>query len=33
MYMEVFNYGKKENNEDFKINSFQENETFKAPVT
>jgi hypothetical protein len=31
--MEVFNYGKKKNNEDFVINSFQDNETFKAPVT
>jgi hypothetical protein len=32
-YIEVFNYGKKKNNEDFAINSFQDNETFKAPVT
>jgi hypothetical protein len=32
-YMEVFNYGKKKNNEDFLINSFQDNETFKAPMT
>jgi hypothetical protein len=25
--------GKKKNNEDFVINSFQDNEIFKAPVT
>jgi hypothetical protein len=31
--MEVFNYGKKKNNEDFVINSFQDNETYKALVT
>jgi hypothetical protein len=29
----VFNYGKKKNNEDFVINSFQDNEIFKASVT
>jgi hypothetical protein len=32
-YMEVFNYGKKKNNEDVVINTFQDNETLKAPVT
>jgi hypothetical protein len=32
-YIEVFSYGKKTNNEDFAINSFQDNEIFKAPVT
>jgi hypothetical protein len=31
--MEVFNYGNKRNNEDFVINSFQDNEAFMAPVT
>jgi hypothetical protein len=31
--MEVFNYGKKKYYEDFVINSFQDNETFTAPVT
>jgi hypothetical protein len=32
-YIEVFNYGKKKNSEDFAMNTFQDNETFKAPVT
>jgi hypothetical protein len=31
--MEVFNSGKKKNNEDFVMNSFLDNDTFKAPVT
>jgi hypothetical protein len=30
---QVFNYVKKKNIEDFVINSYQDNETFKAPVT
>jgi hypothetical protein len=32
-YIEVYNYTKKKNNEDFAINSFQDNETYKAPLT
>jgi hypothetical protein len=32
-YIEVFNNGKKKNNEDFAMNTFQDNETFNAPMT